>query len=67
MEDELQNQKSTMQPDSNKNEFYALLKNSTVQLLLATLTNATTNKILAQFKKIKKVNLNWLWHNSKLT
>ena len=28
-----------MQPKSNKNDFYAVLKNSTVQLLQATLTN----------------------------
>ena len=44
----------------NKNNCYAVLKNSTV-LLQATSTNTTTKKILAQ------INLNWLWNNSKLT
>ena len=37
--------------------FYAILKNSTAQLLPVNLTNTTTKNILAQ---LKQINLNWM-------
>ena len=46
-----------MQPKTNKNCFYAILKNSTAQLLPVNLTNTTTKNILAQ---LKQINLNWM-------
>ena len=53
-----------MQPKANNliflNDFYAVSKNSTAQLLQATKPNTTTKLILAQLKQIKKINLNWL-------
>ena len=40
MEDDLQNQKQTMRPKTNKNDLYAVLKHSTVTT--GNLTNTTT-------------------------
>ena len=48
-----------MQPKTKqKNEFYTVLKNSTVTS--GNMTNTTTKQILAQLKNKKQSNLNWL-------